>query len=249
MASGGDGGGNPLSDGGAAGAPAPVPCVATGAETCNLNDDDCNGIVDEGCPGGATSTFEKDLPALGDSAGGAAFTEDCKDGEVLGGVTVAMGAFLSQARGLCRALSLELSANAPHGYLVALGKDRALPAHPTKSTDAPNTLSCPENEAVVGLRLAQQHETLSDNSVVAVTSRVWLTCAKLVLVDHDGKLDVTWEGAKELAPASGSIANGTAWLVSSSAPDGLVASRLLGTSGSWIDRLGLGVSRIDVVLK
>src|SRR4051794_3497212 len=35
MTSGGDGGDSPLSDGGAAGAPAPVPCVATGAEICN----------------------------------------------------------------------------------------------------------------------------------------------------------------------------------------------------------------------
>src|SRR5882672_9447747 len=63
-ASGGDGSDNPRADGGAAGAPAPAPCVATGAESCNAKDDDCNGIVDDGCPSGVTTTFEKDLQPL-----------------------------------------------------------------------------------------------------------------------------------------------------------------------------------------
>jgi hypothetical protein len=245
---GGDGAENPHADAGAAGA-TPEPCVATGTERCNEKDDDCNGVIDDGCPGGLTTVYEKDLPAIGDSAGGAVFTDDCKDGEVLGGVTVAMGAFLSQARGVCRSLSLELSANAPNGYRIVLASDRALSPHPATSTDAVTALACPENEALVGLRTGQQHYTLADNSVVPVTSRVWLTCAKLVLVDHDGTLAVSWEGPKELAPASGGIANGTAFLVSSSAPEGLVATRLLGASGNWIDRIGFGVSRIDVVLR
>ena len=248
-ASGGDDSESPPADGGAAGAPAPEPCVSTGAETCNALDDDCNGVVDDGCPSGLTTTFEKDLQALGDSAGGAVFTDDCKDGEVLGGVAVAMGAFLSQIQGVCRPLSLALSPNAPLGYQVALGKDRALAAHPTTSADEPRALACPDNEALVGLRTAQQHYTFADNSVLPVTSRVWVTCAKLVLVDHAGKLDITWNGAKELAPASGSIADGTAWLVSANAPAGLVASRLLGASGSWVDRVGFGVSRVDVIVK
>jgi hypothetical protein len=223
--------------------------MVTGAESCNAKDDDCDGVVDDGCPGGLTTTFEKDLQALGDSAGGVAFTDDCKDGEILGGITLAMGAFLSQASGVCRSLSLEQSPNAVNGYRVVLTDDRALAPHPASTTDGLTALACPENEALVGLRLAQQHYTLSDNSSVPVTSRVWLTCAKLVLVERDGKWGVTWEGQKELAPASGSIANGTAWLESVSAPAGLVASRLLGTSGSWIDRLGFGVSRVDVVLR
>jgi hypothetical protein len=249
---GGDGGGGePLVEGGAGGAaPAlPAPCVPTGAEQCNDRDDDCNGVVDDGCPGGVTTTFEKDLPLLGDSSGGSAFSEDCKDGEALAGVHVAMGAFLSQTRGICRAISLELAAGAEHGYRVKLSNERALPPHPTSSNDSETPLACPEDEALVGLRLAQQHFALGDGSSVPVTTRVWLTCAKLVLTESAGKLGVTWTGAKEQAPASGSFANGTAWLVSSMAPEGLVASRLLGTSGSWIDKIGFGVSRLGIELR
>lgn len=244
-----DGGASePPASAGAGGAE-PVPCVATGAETCNGSDDDCNGVVDDGCPSGITTTFAKDLPLLGDSPGGSAFTDDCGDGEVLAGVGVTMGAFLSQIHGLCRPLSLELTQNAEHQYQVKLGDVRALQPHPGASPDWPTRLVCPNDDALVGIRLAQQYYTPSDGNAVAVTSRIWLTCAKLVLKAHGDELAVSWEGAKELAPASGSIANGTAWFASSAAPEGLVGSRLLGTSGSWIDRVGFGVSELKVVLK
>lgn len=223
-----------------------APCVRQGSEQCNGRDDDCNGVVDDACPGGVTTTFASDLALLGDSAGGTAFADECKDGEVLAGISVAMGAFLSQVRGVCRQLSLELHAGSDHGYSVQLTSNRALSPHPQSSSDTLTPLSCPENEALVGLRLAQQHYGLSDGKSVAVTTRVWLSCAKLVLQETDGKLGVTWTGARELAPASGSFANGTAWLVSSSAPAGQVASRLLGTAGSWVDRVGFGVSRLGV---
>ena len=248
-ASGGEGGSVPRADGGAAGAPSPAPCVATGAESCNDQDDDCNGIVDDGCPSGITTTFEKDLQVLGDSAGGVAFTDDCKDGEALAGVEATMGAFLSQIRGVCRTISLTLSANAEHGYQVTLGAARALDAHPETSPGTPTTLACPENEALIGVRLGEQNYSLGDGKTVPVIARVWLTCGKLVLIEQAGKLSVTWTGAKELAPASGSIANGTAWLVSANAPEGLIASRLLGAAGTWIDRVGFGVSRVGVVMR
>jgi hypothetical protein len=247
----GDGGsGNPPTlNGGAGGAPSPAPCVATGVEVCNGSDDDCNGVVDDGCPGGVSTTFQKDLPLLGDSTGGAPFTDDCKDGEALGGVGVRVGAFLSQIHAVCRTLSLELSTNAVHGYRVKLTAERALSAHPATSADTAVNLACPPDEALVGLRLAQQYYDFGEGTVLPVITRVWVTCAQLVLVDHDGKLGIAWNGPKELAPASGSIANGTAWLVSSPAPDGLVGSRLLGAAGNWVDRVGFGVTKLDVVLR
>ena len=65
-----DDGGSPSDDGGA-GDIAPVPsCVARGPETCNAQDDDCNGLIDDACAGSLTTTFDKDFPLIGDSAGG-----------------------------------------------------------------------------------------------------------------------------------------------------------------------------------
>lgn len=223
-------------------------CTASGAELCNGDDDDCDGTVDEGCPGGLSTTFEKDLAALGDSPGGAAFADDCGHGQVLGGVHVRMHSFLAQVQGICRSLQLAPSDSAKGGYAITLLDDDALPSHPAAGDSTQTKLACPENEALIALRISQQHVTLSDSSLATVIPRIWLSCAKLVLVEQPGKnASVAWEGLKELAPASGSIADGTAWFASAQAEPGRVATRLLGASGDWIDRLGFGVSRIEVV--
>ncbi len=235
-------------DGGRAGQGS-SPCVASGVETCNDVDDDCDGTIDEGCPGSLSTTFEKDLELIGDSPGGSTFSDDCPDGEVLSGVTAAAGAFLSQIQGNCRPLSVARSAESPSGFRVVLGAPHALGAHPENTTDAVTQLHCSGEEALVGVRIAQQNYSFASGESMAVTTRLWVTCAKLVLVDEAGKLAVTWQGAKESAPVSGSFADGTAWFAEAAAPAGLVGSRLLGTSGSWIDRIGFGVSRIGVVLR
>jgi hypothetical protein len=132
---------------------------------------------------------------------------------------------------------------------VRLTGDTVLAAHPTTSTDTAVSIACPDDEALVGLRLAQQNYAPSDAPSEPVITRIWVTCASLSLVDHNGGLGIAWQGAKELAPASGSYANGTAWLVQSMAPDGLVGSRLLGSAGSWVDRVGFGVTALSVVTK
>lgn len=225
------------------------PCESTGAESCNGVDDDCNGTVDDGCPSGLTAMFEHDLEHLGDSPGGEVFTEDCKHSEVLAGVEVAMGAFLSQARGICRSLSLEPSDQAPHGYAVRLSNARKLAPHPQTSTDPLTSLDCPADEALVGVRISQQYVTVNGAGMTAIIPRVWLSCARLVLVEREGKLEVDWQGMKEIAPASGSLANGTAWFASAFAPQGTVASRLLGATGAWVDRIGFGVSRVEVIVR
>lgn len=223
------------------------PCVPSGAEVCNDRDDDCNGVVDDGCPSGISTTFDEDLELIGDSPGGSAFNDDCKDGEVLSGVSTASGAFLSQIQGICSALRVSRSDAAEGGYRISLDSPRLLAPHPEATTDPTTLLSCPENEALVGMRIAQQHVTLTDGSATAVSTRLWLTCAKLVMVADDGMLAVTWQGAKETSPVSGSMADGTAWFAESRAPEGSVGSRLLGTSGAWVDRLGFGVSRLGIV--
>jgi hypothetical protein len=240
-----EGGAGPLPEGGtdAGGVPsagAASVCMPSGAETCNGKDDDCSGVIDEGCPSGVSTTFEKVLPALGDSPGGGVFADDCKHGQVLAGVSVRMGLFLAQVQGICRQVTLALSSSAPLGYGVELSDVAPLEPHPAMNEDTQTQLACPENEAMVGLKVSEQHVTVGDDPSVTIIPRVWVSCAKLTLVKRgDDSLAIAWEGLKELAPASGSI--------SAVAPPGLVATRLHGASGSWVDRVGFGVSKLEVV--
>jgi hypothetical protein len=232
---------------GAAGAMPPA-CMPS-PEICNDVDDDCDGVVDPGCPGGIKTTFERDMQLLGDSSAGQAFTDDCKDGELLTGVSVAMGEYLAQISGLCRSLSLQQSPNADHGYKVTLQAERTLGAHPPSGSSKPVRLACPEDEAVVGMRLAQQNFAPADGPSGPVTTRIWITCAKLMLSATTDQSQLVWAGAKEQAPLSGSIANQTAWFVQASAPDKLVASRLIGSSSERVERVSFGVSRLNLLTR
>jgi hypothetical protein len=230
--------------GGSAGATAS--CVSTGAEICNALDDDCNGVVDEGCP--ALSTlYVKDLGPLGDSPHGSVFADDCAAGEVLTGVAVAMNTWLSQIAGVCQPLSVISNPAEASGFGIQLGAAHSLVAHPAAASTPPVPLTCPANEAVVGLRLAQQYSDSSNS--LAVIPRVWLSCAKLVLLKNGSQLSVDWAGAEEIGPTSGSIANGTAWFATGTVAQGLVASGVLGMASDWVDRAGFRTSSIAVVIR
>jgi hypothetical protein len=160
-----------------------------------------------------------------------------------------MGLYLAQISGICRSVSLELSPNADHGYKVTLDAERALDAHPTTTTSKPVRLVCAEDEAIVGMRLAQQNYAPADGPSAPVTTRIWITCAKLMLTGTADQSQLSWTGAKEQAPVSGSLANQTAWFVQASAPDKLVASRIIGASSERVERVSFGVSRLNLLTR
>jgi hypothetical protein len=234
--------------GGSAGTP--PACVPSGkAETCNGVDDDCNDVIDDGCPGGISTTYVKDLELIGDSYGGSPFTEDCNAGEVLGGVSFAVGGYITQIKGVCYSLELRPNSNADQGYEVSLVKPRELPPHPATTSDPIKALTCSPGEIVVGLRLSQQRLDFNGTEGI-ITPRAWLTCARLVLQKVESGLKVAWEGPKEIGPVSGGLANEyTNWFVETKVTAPLVASRLRGQSGSFIDRAGFGVSELKVVYR
>jgi hypothetical protein len=225
----------------------PAPCVPSGAEACNGVDDDCNGISDDGCPSGLGTVFEEDLAAKGDSPGGNVFTDDCADGAVLAGVDVTFDGWLNQVRGVCRKAKLELSSDAASGYKVRLVDDTALAPHPADAQGAITKLTCVADEALVGVRISQQAATVDGNKYTVIP-KVWLSCAKLTLSKQGDAYVVDWEGKREMAPAEGSIANGTAWFAESMIPSGVVATRWLGAADGWVDRIGLGVSKVVVAV-
>jgi hypothetical protein len=234
------GGSNGGSGGSGGGAPA---CTPTGVEHCDGVDNDCNGVVDDGCPSGVSTVFQEDLPTVGDSSGGGAFAESCKDGEALVGLGLAVGGLISQVVGLCGVVHLTLSPNAPAGYAVTLTAGSTLPAHPDTSPDLKQILACPENETIVGLRISQQN-----NNNQVIIPKIWINCAKLVLSKGSDGYSIDWEGMNQSAPVSGGLANDMAWYEDSGIPALHVATRIIGASGSWIDRIGLGISKLTVAV-
>jgi hypothetical protein len=235
------------SAGGAADGGAPE-CVPSGAERCDGADNDCNDVVDDGCPKSVSTIFESDLQLLGASLGGSPFTSSCGDGEVLTAIQVAMGLVLSQVRGVCSKLSLKLRASAADGYDVVLGADAPLSAYPETSTDETSLMKCPAGEAIVGLGVSQQYADSGTATPFVVIPEIWLTCAKLSLVAAGSEYYLDWDGAHDLASVFGTLSDASAWYEYTEVPIGQLATRLNGTSGAWIDRLGLGVSRSLVAI-
>jgi hypothetical protein len=167
----------------------------------------------------------------------------------LGAVSFAAGGFITQLKGTCYSLRLKPNASAPQGYELELFAARELGPHPATTPDPVTTLTCSPGEAVVGLRLSQQNQDFNGSAKI-ITPRAWLTCARLVLKKSGDALEVTWEGAKEIGPVSGSWVNENAnWFVETKAAAPLVASRLLGRTGDWVDRAGFGVSEMKIVAR
>ncbi len=226
---------------------APV-CVPHGSETCNGIDDDCNGVKDDGCPSAVSTVFQKDLATAGDSPGGSPFADDCADGEVLAGLEVGIDSLLSQVRGVCRKVQLQLRADAPGAYNVLLTNDRELAPHPDTTTNTVQKLMCLDNEALIEIHIGEQSAS-SGGQPITIIPKIWLDCAKLTLsAPAAGGYAINWEGKRDMPPLAGSESNGTAYFADSSAATGTVATRLRGFSGSWIDRIGLGVSTLQVVV-
>ncbi|HYP88169.1 MAG TPA: hypothetical protein VEQ59_08445 [Polyangiaceae bacterium] len=230
--------GMPSADGGAG-------CIPSGGEACDGADNDCNDVIDDGCPQGVSTVFESDLPVSGDSSGGSAFGEDCAGGEILIGARFAMGPFLTQAQGICG--KIELSLRTDGGYDVTTSEGSMLAAHPETTQDVQTSLSCRAGEAVVGLGISQQNAQ-SDTGTFIVIPEVWLSCAKLSLVQTDSDYYLDWQDAYDLDSLFGTMSDDSAWYEYSEVPAGQVATRFKGASGAWIDRMGFGVSSTLVTL-
>ena len=231
--------------------PPPPSCSVGAAEQCNGYDDDCDGVLDEGCPSAiAPASSAVQSKPIGDSTGGSPFADTCAANEILVGLSVAAGAWVDQVTAICEQYGLHTDTLAvPFQYSMSLMGRHNLAAHPTTSTSAVSELSCSAGMVMVGVRVSQQHSALGDDADHIVIPQIWIECAQPSLNMAAAVPLVVWHDAVEVGPVSGGVANGEAWFEKTM----LDASQLLvgfhGATGAWIDSVGLTASPLRVLLQ
>lgn len=206
--------------------------------------DDCVGTTNSGCPGSVSTRFEKELPEMGESLGGSAFSDDCPSGSVLSGISFGMASWLVVVRGTCRTVKLALGSSAPSGYDLVLGEEAKLEPHGATDFESNATVDCPKDEVVVGLRTASQGSAYV--GLIPFITKVWVSCAKLLVEKQGDFYVVHWSEKKEMPPAASAASNADVAFSETTAGNSAVVTRLAGASGILVDRLKLGVGKVVV---
>lgn len=224
---------------------------ACAREVCNGLDDDCDHVVDNGCPASFQRGAATPGTALGDSTGGGAYSELCGANEVLVGLQVAFGNWLTQVSFKCQAFSLGVSKKAtPYTYSVQLGTTHYLASHPATTGDTVQTLDCPSGQILVGLAIGDQHTTPKFTPDYLVITSLSATCAELLLDLSADPPKLRWSGPTTLGPATGGLYDAAlATVESATLTNDQIAVGFLGADGAWVDRVGYITSTVQVLLQ
>lgn len=213
------------------------------AETCNGADDDCDGVIDNGCPTSlAPGSATLETP-LGDSDGGSSFSTLCKAGEVIVGLKLNFSGWLNQVTAICQPLALQADKQtAPYTYSIAFGADHVLPSHPATADGSAQDLNCAPGQVLVGITLDDQQ---LDPTTVVVT-RLSETCAEPYIALDGTTPGIHWKNPMNAGPIKGDSYAATdaehPFLLSTDQ----LAVGIDGNAGSWVDRLGLASGKIAV---
>jgi hypothetical protein len=238
-------------DSGAAGMAGAAPDCLAQPEICNGKDDNCDNVIDDGCPSGFLRGSADQQPALGDSTGGSKFADTCANDEVIVGLQVAFSSWLDQVTAVCQKYSLHVNTVAsPYQYSLSFGTSAVLPAHPTSTSDSLHALTCAPGKVLVGLDISEQHTALGQTPDYIVVTRISATCADPILVLSGGSPHVGWQNAVVIGPFSGTLyASAQAVTRSDQLGTDHLSVGFHGASGLWIDQVGLTASSIGVSLQ
>jgi hypothetical protein len=218
-------------------------------EQCNGLDDDCDDVVDEGCPTLSPGSVVQ-RRALGDSVGGTDFSDSCANNEVLVGLRVGVGAWVDQITPVCQTYFLRsITQTVPAQYSFALGTKRDLTAHPPTTTSEIQELTCRDGTVMVGVHISQQHTAFDDDTDQVVVPQIWLDCAAPILNIAAAPAQLQWQNIEHVGPATGSFAAPDAWFESDTLDVTQVLVGFHGAAGAWIDRVGLTASSLSVALE
>jgi hypothetical protein len=236
---------------------APAACIPT-QEICNGVDDNCDGIKDEGCPASLGWHTATRRDPLGTSTGGVDFSDACSNDEVLVGVTLAVSSGLAppgpnavvQVRGICRKFTLVVDAmKNPYEYSVQLTTSRELPPHPSSVGSQVQNLICDANQLLVGFKIAEQSFVQFGVTKDEIT-RMWASCAEPRLNMSTTPPSMEWHNDAEIGPVAGTDYDASkAWVTEDHVVSPAVLVSLHGASGSWVDRIGVSSSVIDVAVR
>ena len=209
-------------------------CKARGAETCNGVDDDCNAVVDDGCPKDVALAPLPAAPLVGGSGGGD-FARDCPSGQVVRGFYGTYGVYVYELGVMCGTVSLKTNESG-EPFTIAIEEGATLPAlgGNVLGEKTPWSFTCPPGSLVSAL------SGRSGEFVDQLTVR----CSRLRVTGAPGSHRVV----REPGSASPAIGGGGGNPFETSCGGSGVLSGVRGRAGAWLDAVGgscAGVTLID----
>ncbi len=210
-------------------------CGVIGVEQCDSIENDCDGVVDDGCPD-ALSLSAVDYTGhllYGNVGGGTPFDDECPAGAAVYRINGNVGGNIDRLQVHCAQMEQAVdNAVVPHTYAITAGMTTMLGTHGGNVT-TPFDVQCPANEFVIGIDGEASNGGLHD---------LTLHCAEFsisgepgaVVVSHGPITTVSVSGANSGAVYSDILA------------EPLVVSSLRGRAGAWVDAIGLGESEVTI---